>query len=48
MFDLKNVSYSYDGKDRARRVTLQIPRGESVAIVGANGAVKQRCCDSNV
>lgn len=41
MFDLKNVSYFYEGKVKALDdVTLHIDRGQSVAIVGANGCGK--------
>lgn len=41
MFDLKNVSYSYDGKVKAiENATLRVERGQSVAIVGANGSGK--------
>jgi len=39
--DFKNISYSYpDGSKAVESIDLRIHHGESVAIVGANGAGK--------
>lgn len=40
MIKLENVSYSYDGIDALRNVSLEIKPGEAVALMGANGSGK--------
>ncbi|QDP99124.1 ABC transporter ATP-binding protein [Lysinibacillus fusiformis] len=40
-FDLQNLSYSYtDGTHALKDITLQIPKGQKIAILGHNGAGK--------
>ncbi|MGE7093935.1 energy-coupling factor ABC transporter ATP-binding protein [Lysinibacillus sp. NPDC048646] len=40
-FDLQNLSYSYaDGTYALKDITLQIPKGQKIAILGHNGAGK--------
>lgn len=40
VFDISDVSYSYGQIDALRCVTLQITRGERIALLGANGSGK--------
>lgn len=43
MLEFRNVSVSYGGIRALREVTFQIPKGEIVTILGANGAGKTSC-----
>ncbi|MEM0155893.1 MAG: ABC transporter ATP-binding protein [Thermoplasmataceae archaeon] len=38
--DLKEVSFAYDGENALNRVTIQIPKGSRIGIVGHTGAGK--------
>ncbi|MDR3271433.1 MAG: energy-coupling factor ABC transporter ATP-binding protein [Peptococcaceae bacterium] len=40
MFELSDVSYSYDGRPALRSVHLKIAKGEAIAFLGANGCGK--------
>ncbi len=38
LLELENVSSGYGGTPVLRSVTLEVARGEAVALIGANGA----------
>ena len=39
-FDLQNVSFAYEGVNAIRSLSLQIERGDRIALLGANGSGK--------
>jgi subfamily B ATP-binding cassette protein MsbA len=43
--EFKNVSFAYDGKTVLRNINLHIPKGKTVALVGASGAGKSTLVD---
>lgn len=40
MIDIQNVSFSYEGTNALRNITLHISKGEAVALLGPNGSGK--------
>jgi cobalt/nickel transport system ATP-binding protein len=40
LFELESVSYAYQGQPAIRDLSLQIPEGVSIALLGANGSGK--------
>ena len=40
MIELKGISYDYSGTEALKDITLQIKKGEAVALLGANGCGK--------
>ena len=40
VFDIRDVSYSYDSISALRGLTLKIKKGERIALLGANGSGK--------
>ncbi|HEY0059921.1 MAG TPA: ABC transporter ATP-binding protein [Flavisolibacter sp.] len=43
--ELRNVSFSYDGKDVLRNINLLVEKGKTVALVGSSGAGKSTLAD---
>ena len=39
-FDLRDVSFAYEGVNAIRSLSLQIQRGDRIALLGANGSGK--------
>jgi ABC-2 type transport system ATP-binding protein len=40
MYEVRNISFSYDSKETLRDVSFVVSPGEAVAVIGANGAGK--------